>query len=70
MVTGISFTRGPRPSNLIQTIERLSAILDVLEQNSKGISLGELAAKVELPKGTTHRILSSLMYFDFVRQDT
>ncbi len=45
-------------------------IFDVLARSSKGISLGEIATKVELPKGTTHRILSSLMYFDFVRQDT
>ena len=29
----------------------------------------ELSKRVELPKGTTHRILSSLMYFDFVKQD-
>lgn len=67
MVTHV--TRGAKPSNLIQTIERLTIILDVLAQNSKGISLGELSAKVSLPKGTTHRILASLIYFDFVRQD-
>lgn len=58
-----------KPANLIQTIERVSLILNVLAQSSKGISLGELSGKVNLPKGTTHRILSSLMYFDFVRQD-
>jgi len=61
--------RHTKPTNLIQTIERVTAILDVLAQNSKGISLGELSAKVNLPKGTTHRMLSSLMYFDFVQQD-
>jgi IclR family acetate operon transcriptional repressor len=33
------------------------------------MSLGELSEKVELPKGTTHRLLTSLAYFDFVRQD-
>ncbi|PIE33851.1 IclR family transcriptional regulator [candidate division KSB3 bacterium] len=59
-----------KPSNLIQTIERMSAIFDVLTFSSKGISLGDLSKKVNLPKGTTHRILSSLMYFDFVRQDS
>jgi len=57
-----------KPTNLIQTIERVSDILDVLALNSKGISLGDLSAKVKLPKGTTHRILSSLLFFDFVRQ--
>ena len=58
-----------KPTNLIQTIERVTTILNVLAQSAKGISLGDLAAKVALPKGTTHRLLSSLMYFDFVRQD-
>lgn len=58
-----------KPTNLIQTIERVTTILDVLAQSGKGISLGDLAAKVELPKGTTHRLLASLMYFDFVRQE-
>lgn len=61
--------RNSKPSNLIQTIERMSGILDVLAKSSKGISLGKIAEKVTLPKGTTHRLLSSLMYFDFVRKD-
>lgn len=61
--------RGSKPGNLIQTIERMSLILDVLARSSKGISLGTLSEKVQLPKGTTHRILSSLMYFDFVQQN-
>ena len=59
----------PRPTNLIQTIERMSSILDVLAQSSQGISLGELSAHVNLPKGTTHRLLASLIYFGFARQD-
>jgi DNA-binding IclR family transcriptional regulator len=58
-----------KPTNLIQTIERVAQILDVLAKAAKGLNLGELAARVNLPKGTTHRLLSSLMYFDFVRQD-
>jgi DNA-binding IclR family transcriptional regulator len=62
-------TQHSKPTNLIQTIERVSTILDVLAKSSKGISLGALSEKVQLPKGTTHRLLSSLMYFDFVRQN-
>ena len=58
-----------KPRNLIQTIERVSQVFDILALSSKGISLGELSKKVNLPKGTTHRILASLMYFDFVKQD-
>lgn len=59
---------GPKPGNLVQTIERVATIFDVMAQNSQGISLKDLSAKVDLPKGTTHRLLSSLAYFGYVRQ--
>lgn len=62
-------TQKQKPGNLVQTIERVSLILDILGQHTQGISVKELSAKVELPKGTTHRLLSSLVYFDFVSQD-
>jgi DNA-binding IclR family transcriptional regulator len=68
--TGIAAKNKTKPSNLIQTIERAMVVLDVLSKNSKGISLGDLAATVHLPKGTTHRLLSSLSYFDLVRQES
>jgi len=58
-----------KPGNLVQTIERVSLILDVLGRHSRGISVGELSEEVGLPKGSTHRLLSSLAYFNFVRQD-
>jgi len=58
-----------KPNNLVQTIERVSLILDILGQYPQGISVKELSSKVELPKSTTHRLLSSLAYFDFVRQN-
>ncbi|MDH4206016.1 MAG: IclR family transcriptional regulator [Desulfobacteraceae bacterium] len=61
--------KNQKPKNLVQTIERVSLILDILGQHPQGISVKELSAKVDLPKGTTHRLLSSLAYFDFVRQD-
>jgi len=58
-----------KPNNLVQTIERAYSILDILGESSQGIALRELSAKIKLPKGTTHRLLSSLSYFGFVRQD-
>jgi IclR family transcriptional regulator, KDG regulon repressor len=58
-----------RPGNLVQTIERVSSLIDILSQSPRGISIRDLSAKVKLPKGTTHRLLSSLTYFGFVRQD-
>ena len=62
--------RGSRPNNLVQTIERTSLILDILGQSPQGISIRDLSAKIKLPKGTTHRLLSSLSYFGYVRQDS
>jgi DNA-binding IclR family transcriptional regulator len=58
-----------KPNNLVQTIERASSILDILAQSPHGISIRELSDKIRLPKGTTHRLLSSLSYFGYVRQD-
>jgi IclR family transcriptional regulator, KDG regulon repressor len=58
-----------RPSNLIQAVERAAAVLEALAQHGRGASLRALSTKVGLSKGTAHRILTSLMYFDFVRQD-
>ena len=61
--------RGLKPDNLVQTIERASSILDILGQCPQGISIRDLSARIKLPKGTTHRLLSSLSYFGYVRQD-
>jgi len=58
-----------KPNNLVQTIERVSLLLDIVGRHPRGISLGDLSADVKLPKGTTHRLLSSLTYFGYVRQD-
>ena len=59
-----------KPSNLVKTIERASLILDVLGKSPQGISIKELSGKTGLPKGTAHRFLSSLAYFDYVRQNS
>jgi DNA-binding IclR family transcriptional regulator len=61
--------RNSKPQNLVQTIERASQILDILGQSPQGISIRELSTKINLPKGTIHRLLSSLLYFGYVRQD-
>ncbi len=44
-------------------------MLNVLAQTPKGISVHDLSAKVKLPKGTTHRLLTSLAYFGYTRKD-
>jgi IclR family KDG regulon transcriptional repressor len=59
-----------KPNNLVQTIERVSSLLDIVGQNPQGISIRDLSVKLKLPKGTIHRLLSSLLYFGYVRQDS
>ena len=59
----------PKPKNLVQAIERASLLLNILGQNPQGISIRNLSLEVKLPKATTHRLLSSLLYFGYVRQD-
>src|SRR4030043_682317 len=58
-----------KTENLVPTIERTSQILDILVQSQHGISIRELSTKINLPKGTIHRLLSSLLYFGYVRQE-
>ena len=61
--------KGTRPKNVVQSLERAGLILEVLSQHSRGLSLRDLSQKVHLTKGTTHRLLSSLAYLDFIRQN-
>jgi DNA-binding IclR family transcriptional regulator len=58
-----------KPSNLVQTIERVSQILELVAQSFQGISIRDLSVQLNLPKGTVHRLLSSLAYFGYIKQD-
>ena len=58
-----------RPSNVVQSIERVSILLDILSAYPQGLSLGHLSTETGLNKGTAHRLLSSLIFLDYVRQD-
>ena len=44
-------------------------ILDALSLNPRGMSIKGLSARLDLPKGTVYRLLSSLIYFGFARKD-
>ncbi|MBS1238361.1 MAG: transcriptional regulator [Deltaproteobacteria bacterium] len=59
----------PKPSNLVQTIERASKILDLVSKSSQGVSIRDLSDELKLPKGTVHRLLLSLAYFGYIKQD-
>jgi len=58
-----------KPNNLVQTIERVSLILDMVGRSPQGASIKDLSIGLQLPKGTIHRLLSSLSYFGYIRQD-
>jgi len=58
-----------KPKNLVQTIERMASILDLVGKKPQGISIRDLSSELRLPKGTVHRLLSSLAYFGYIRQD-
>jgi DNA-binding IclR family transcriptional regulator len=62
-------TAQSKPNNLVQTIERVSLILEMVGQAPHGMSIRDLSSGLNLPKGTIHRILSSLSYFGYIRQD-
>jgi len=58
-----------KPSNLVQSIERVAKILDLVSQNSQGIGIRDISIVLKLPKGTVHRLLSSLAYMGYIRQE-
>lgn len=58
-----------KPPNLVQTIERVSMILDLVSRSSQGVSIRDLSEALRLPKGTVHRLLLSLSYFGYIKQD-
>ena len=54
--------------NPIQVAGRLFGALEYLVDHGN-VSLAELAAALDLNKSTTHRVISSLLYMGYVRQD-
>src|SRR5271157_4870970 len=58
-----------KPSNLVQTIERVAAILDLVGEDPQGVSIRNLSSTLGLAKGTVHRLLASLSYVGYVRQN-
>jgi DNA-binding IclR family transcriptional regulator len=50
----------PARANGIQVIARAAAILRALESDPDGLTLAQLTERVELPRSTTHRIVTAL----------
>src|SRR5262249_6214962 len=52
--------RLPQARSPIQVIARASAILRTLENQAAGLSLGQIAQRVNLARSTVHRIVAAL----------
>lgn len=55
--------------NPIQVADRLFLVLETLAETGP-LPLTDLSRRLNLNKSTTHRLLTSLMYLGYVRQDT
>ncbi|MGC1851081.1 MAG: IclR family transcriptional regulator [Solirubrobacterales bacterium] len=53
----------------VQAIARAGAVLRALEAEPRGLALGEIAAAVELPKSTVHRLVAALVEEDLLTQE-
>lgn len=54
---------------IVQSVDRSLDILTFLSNYPKGISVGELAKEMNLHKSTAHRLLNTLLYKGFVKQN-
>lgn len=57
-------------SNIVQSIERAIRILEELADESEGLGVTELSKRLDLHKSTVHRILTTLLTFGYVEQDS
>jgi DNA-binding IclR family transcriptional regulator len=57
-----------KPNNLVQAIEKVALILDRVGKSPQGVSIRDLSLDLKIPKGTIHRILTSLSYVGYIRQ--
>lgn len=55
--------------DIVQSVDRALSILEVLSENSLGLGITEISKKIDLHKSTVHRLLSTLIYKDYVEQD-
>lgn len=53
----------------VQSVDRALLILDILQENSKGLGVTELSLKLDVSKSTAHRLLMSLQKKGYVKQD-
>lgn len=57
-----------RPGGSVQSVERTLDLFEALFEAGRPVSLSELSQQVELPLGTTHRLLATLLVRGYARQ--
>ncbi len=62
-------TAKAQKNSSIQVISRAARILRVLAQNTSGMSLGQIAGRVDLPRSTVQRIVSALSEEGYILSD-
>lgn len=56
--------------DVVQSVDRALAILEILSENVNGLGLTDISSKINLHKSTVHRLLGTLIYNNFVTQDS
>ena len=54
---------------MVAAIDRCLSLVETLAPEPEGLSLGDLAQRVDLPKSAAHRMLATLIQRGYVRQD-
>lgn len=57
-------------TEVVQSVDRALSILEVLSDHNEGLGITDISGKIGLHKSTVHRLLSTLIYKDYVVQDT
>lgn len=59
----------PNANGTVQSLERALILIDSLSEMSDGASIKQLSGKTALNKSTIHRLLKTLINFEYVYQD-
>src|SRR5579875_2337425 len=54
---------------MVAAVDRCLALIETLAQEAEGLSLGDIAARLDMPKSATHRMLATLAAHGYVTQD-
>lgn len=54
---------------IVQSVDRTLTILEVLSDYEEGLRITEISEKVELHKSTVHRLLNTLIYKGYIKQN-